>query len=155
MRLTACRLRGWCSRCSLLLPLSASLHAHACPVATQTPRVLGSRAQTLLEVLAARLVDIQEWWATGALQVGMNTSDSQLHFLSQCNSAERLCRCQFSRQLRVAVVMSDAPTFTLRPEVCCGLVQARGFGAAQVSHLVCVLFEPTEFRARLIEEIEG
>lgn len=33
-------------------------------------QVLGRAVQTLLEVLAARLVDIQEWWATGALQVG-------------------------------------------------------------------------------------
>jgi hypothetical protein len=62
-------------------------------------------AQTLLEVLAARLVDIQEWWAAGALQVCIDTSDSQLHFLSQRIWAERLCRRRFLPQLRLAVVM--------------------------------------------------
>lgn len=47
-------------------------------------------------------------------------------------------------------------TAALQHELMCQfLLQARGFGAAQVSHLVCALFEPTEFRARLIEEIEG
>lgn len=50
--------------------------------------------QVLLEVLNARLADIREWWATGALQ-------------------------------------------------------ARGFGAPQVAHLVRALFEPTEMRAQV------
>ena len=65
MWLAICAASAGCLRIS-----RATLNTCAMPFLDLISQVLGRAAQTLLEVLAARLVDIQEWWATGALQVG-------------------------------------------------------------------------------------
>ena len=88
-----------------------------------------------------------------------------VHWQSLCCNLEfedrQLCRAAVRNPLCTTAAdvlwhSSALVTAALQHEVMCQFpLQARGFGAAQVSHLVCALFEPTEFRARLIEEIEG
>jgi hypothetical protein len=101
---------------SLLLPLRSVCSCMPCldpnrPNCRAAPQTLNS-AQTLLEVLSARLVDIQEWWATGALQVGVRVSrrsacatPSGSHPAAICDL--RTCSC-------VQSACADAPLYHSR-----------------------------------------
>lgn len=140
-------------------------------------------AQVLLEVLNARLADIREWWVTGALETrGFGAPQvhpaspyafwlPSNHMLSGClpticfldafQLPTCLDACSFvaglessgvkGRQMWHAVVVPQL----LIPALFKNCKHPFFTCPSQVAHLVRALFEPTEMRAQLLDEIGG